>query len=82
MGDVFTSCNWALRDGHVVILLRPIQRRELNFLFRAPKAAIKRVFLITDEDNPHPGAKNAQLVTSAQTTLLVRFRLIFALLAM
>ncbi|KAL5485891.1 KU70 [Sanghuangporus weigelae] len=51
LGDVFTSCNWALRDG-------------------APKSGIKRVFLITDEDDPHPGAKNAQLVTSAQTTLL------------
>ncbi|EJD06786.1 ku70-like protein [Fomitiporia mediterranea MF3/22] len=51
LGDVFTSCNWALRDG-------------------MPKSGIKRIFLITDEDDPHPGAKNAQLVTSAQTTLL------------
>lgn len=42
-------------------------------MFRAPKAAVKRIFLITDEDDPHPGAKSAQLVTSAQTTLLVRF---------
>lgn len=49
MGDVFTSCNWVLRDG-------------------APKTASKRVFLITDDDNPHPGSK--QLVTSARTTLL------------
>lgn len=49
MGDVFTSCNWVLRDG-------------------APKTATKRVFLITDDDNPHPGSK--QLVTSARTTLL------------
>ncbi|TEB31595.1 Ku DNA-binding complex, Ku70 subunit [Coprinellus micaceus] len=49
MGDVFTSCNWILRDG-------------------APKTATKRVFLITDEDNPHPGS--GQLVTSARTTLI------------
>ncbi|KAG1842502.1 SPOC like C-terminal domain-containing protein [Suillus subalutaceus] len=49
MGDVFTSCNWVLRDG-------------------APKTASKRIFLITDDDNPHPGSK--QLVTSARTTLL------------
>ncbi|KLO17356.1 ku70-like protein [Schizopora paradoxa] len=51
MGDVFTSCNWALRDG-------------------APKAGFKRVFLVTDEDDPHPGARSAQLVTSARTTLV------------
>ncbi|OJA08279.1 hypothetical protein AZE42_03775 [Rhizopogon vesiculosus] len=49
MGDVFTSCNWVLRDG-------------------APKTASKRVFLITDDDNPHPASK--QLLTSARTTLL------------
>ncbi|KAJ3759185.1 SPOC like C-terminal domain-containing protein [Lentinula raphanica] len=48
MGDVFTSCNWVIRDG-------------------APKTATKRVFLITDEDNPHPSSK--QLKISAQTTL-------------
>ena len=48
------------------------ERKTLNILRRAPKAAIKRVFLITDEDDPHPGAKSAQLITSAQTTLLVR----------
>lgn len=51
MGDVFTSCNWVLRDG-------------------APKTATKRVFLITDEDNPHPGVGGQRLLTSAQTTLL------------
>ncbi|KAI5122729.1 hypothetical protein M0805_009814 [Coniferiporia weirii] len=51
LGDVFTSCNWALRDG-------------------TPKSGIKRIFLITDEDDPHPGAKSAQLVTSARTTLV------------
>ncbi|KAF5359498.1 hypothetical protein D9756_002900 [Leucocoprinus leucothites] len=50
MGDVFTSCNWVLRDG-------------------APKTAIKRIFLITDEDNPHPGQGSKQLITSARTTL-------------
>ncbi|EGN99327.1 hypothetical protein SERLA73DRAFT_168812 [Serpula lacrymans var. lacrymans S7.3] len=49
MGDVFTSCNWFLRDG-------------------APKTASKRVFLITDEDNPNPSS--AQLLTSSRTTLL------------
>ncbi|KAJ3862177.1 SPOC like C-terminal domain-containing protein [Lentinula novae-zelandiae] len=48
MGDVFTSCNWVIRDG-------------------APKTATKRVFLITDEDDPHPSSK--QLKISAQTTL-------------
>ncbi|KAJ7598810.1 SPOC like C-terminal domain-containing protein [Mycena floridula] len=50
MGDVFTSCNWVLRDG-------------------APKTATKRVFLITDQDNPHPGTGSKQLITSAKTTL-------------
>ncbi|KAG6820162.1 hypothetical protein H0H93_004599 [Arthromyces matolae] len=51
MGDVFTSCNWVLRDG-------------------APKTATKRVFLITDEDNPHAGPASQQLITSARTTLI------------
>ncbi|KAL7279454.1 hypothetical protein ACG7TL_007297 [Trametes sanguinea] len=51
VGDVFTSCNWVMRDG-------------------APKTATKRIFFITDEDNPHPGAKNARLMTSARTTLI------------
>ncbi|KIM39192.1 hypothetical protein M413DRAFT_447154 [Hebeloma cylindrosporum] len=51
MGDVFTSCNWVLRDG-------------------APKTASKRVFLITDEDDPHPAAGSKQLITSARTTLI------------
>ncbi|CAA7265755.1 unnamed protein product [Cyclocybe aegerita] len=51
MGDVFTSCNWVLRDG-------------------APKTASKRVFLITDEDNPHPSTSSKQLITSARTTLI------------
>lgn len=53
MGDVFTSCNWVLRDG-------------------APKTATKRVFLITDECDPHAGfdGANQQLITSARTTLI------------
>ncbi|KAJ7118563.1 SPOC like C-terminal domain-containing protein [Mycena crocata] len=51
MGDVFTSCNWVLRDG-------------------APKTASKRVFLVTDEDDPHSGPGSKQLVTSARTTLI------------
>ncbi|KAJ7462125.1 SPOC like C-terminal domain-containing protein [Mycena latifolia] len=50
-GDVFTSCNWVLRDG-------------------APKTASKRVFLITDEDDPHAGPSSKQLVTSARNTLI------------
>ncbi|KAF9072547.1 ku70-like protein [Rhodocollybia butyracea] len=42
-----------------------------NWVFRdgAPKTATKRVFLITDEDNPHPGHGAKQLRTSAETTL-------------
>ncbi|KAI0711857.1 ku70-like protein, partial [Cerioporus squamosus] len=51
VGDVFTSCNWVIRDG-------------------APKTATKRIFFITDEDNPHPGAASSRLITSARTTLI------------
>ncbi|KAM5544081.1 hypothetical protein V8D89_002267 [Ganoderma adspersum] len=51
VGDVFTSCNWVMRDG-------------------APKTATKRVFFITDEDDPHPGAGSSRLITSARTTLI------------
>ncbi|KAI0788279.1 ku70-like protein [Fomes fomentarius] len=51
VGDVFTSCNWVMRDG-------------------APKTATKRIFYITDEDNPHPGAASSRLITSARTTLI------------
>ncbi|GLB44737.1 putative ku DNA-binding complex Ku70 subunit [Lyophyllum shimeji] len=51
MGDVFTSCNWVIRDG-------------------APKTATKRVFLITDEPDPHSGPGSQQLITSARTTLV------------
>ncbi|KAF4596792.1 ATP-dependent DNA helicase II subunit 1 [Pleurotus pulmonarius] len=50
MGDVFTSCNWVLRDG-------------------APKTASKRIFLITDDDDPHSGSGSEQLLRSAKTTL-------------
>lgn len=49
MGDVFTSCNWVLRDS-------------------APKTASKRVFLITDDDNPSPAS--TKILTSARTTLI------------
>ncbi|GJE85629.1 Ku DNA-binding complex, Ku70 subunit [Phanerochaete sordida] len=51
MGDVFTSCNWIMRDG-------------------APKTATKRVFLLTDEDNPHSGPGKDRLTTAARTTLV------------
>ncbi|TCD61340.1 ATP-dependent DNA helicase II subunit 1, partial [Steccherinum ochraceum] len=51
MGDVFTSCNWIMRDG-------------------APKTASKRVFLITDNDDPNAGPGKERLTTSARTTLI------------
>ncbi|KAI0064929.1 Ku DNA-binding complex, Ku70 subunit [Artomyces pyxidatus] len=51
VGDVFTSCNWVLRDG-------------------APKTASKRIFLITDDDDPHSGAGSSRLAASARTTLI------------
>ncbi|TFK34525.1 SPOC like C-terminal domain-containing protein [Crucibulum laeve] len=51
LGDVFTSCNWVLRDS-------------------APKIATKRIFLITDSDEPHSGPGGHQLITSARTTLI------------
>ncbi|KIM74877.1 hypothetical protein PILCRDRAFT_800357 [Piloderma croceum F 1598] len=51
MGDVFTSCNWVLRD-------------------EAPKTATKRVFLITDSDDPHADALTPHaLLDPARTTL-------------
>ncbi|KAL0063987.1 ATP-dependent DNA helicase II subunit 1 [Marasmius tenuissimus] len=67
MGDVFTSCNWVMRDGSVFAIFRLgcNQADEPS----APKTASKRVFLITDEDNPHAGPGSKQLVTSARTTL-------------
>lgn len=37
--------------------------------FRAPKAATKRVFLVTDEDNPHNG--NVHMDTVAHNILEV-----------
>jgi hypothetical protein len=37
----------------------------------APKTATKRIFLITDQDDPHLGKGSQQLMTSAQTTLIV-----------
>jgi ATP-dependent DNA helicase 2 subunit 1 len=52
VGDLFTSCNWILRDG-------------------APKSATKRVFLITDNDDPLAGLHNPRLITSARTTFTV-----------
>jgi len=51
VGDLFTSCNWVLRDG-------------------APKSATKRVFLITDNDDPLVESRNPRLITSARTTLV------------
>lgn len=67
MGDVFTSCNWVIRDGWAN------WNNFENFLHlvSAPKTASKRIFLITDEDNPHPSAGSKQLITSARTTLIV-----------
>ncbi|KZV77298.1 Ku DNA-binding complex, Ku70 subunit [Peniophora sp. CONT] len=51
LGDVFTSCNWVIRDG-------------------APKSATKRVFLLTDNDNPHAGKGRERLILTARTTLV------------
>jgi ATP-dependent DNA helicase 2 subunit 1 len=70
VGDVFTSCNWVLRDGCYQILI--ISRiTSINTHNRAPKSATKRVFLITDNDNPLASSHNSRLVTSARTTLTV-----------
>lgn len=66
MGDVFTSCNWILRDGFVMFFYPYTGYWKTE---SAPKTATKRVFLITDEDNPHPGPGSTQLITSARTTL-------------
>jgi hypothetical protein len=38
-------------------------------LVRAPKTATKRVFLVTNVDDPHPGARADRYKTTAQTTL-------------
>ena len=52
MGDVFSTCNWVLRDGYAH---ETINSCWFDTPFRAPKAATKRVFLVTDEDSPHDG---------------------------
>jgi hypothetical protein len=36
---------------------------------RAPKTATKRVFLVTNVDDPHPGPLSARFKTTARTTL-------------
>jgi ATP-dependent DNA helicase 2 subunit 1 len=74
MGDVFTSCNWMLRDGFVSSRTRYVFAQTYLLLpyVEPPKSAsqtsAKRLFLITDEDNPHPG--NAQLLKTATNTLV------------
>lgn len=42
-----------------------------NTICRAPKTATKRIFFITDEDDPHPGPSGHRFITSARTTLIV-----------
>lgn len=69
IGDVFTSCNWILRDGYGYIFW--FDRSPANNSFSAPKTATKRIFLITNEDSPHSDAGSNQLTTSARTTLIV-----------
>ena len=51
LGDVFTSCNWVMRDG-------------------APKSATKRIFLITNDENPHTSKGRDRLTLTARTTLV------------
>ncbi|EIW57977.1 ku70-like protein [Trametes versicolor FP-101664 SS1] len=43
-----------------------------NWVMRdgAPKTATKRIFFITDEDDPHPGPSGHRFITSARTTLI------------
>jgi ATP-dependent DNA helicase 2 subunit 1 len=53
MGDVFSTCNWVLRDGYARVFIN--SSYGFNTPFSAPKAATKRVFLVTDEDDPHNG---------------------------
>jgi hypothetical protein len=43
----------------------------INAPYSAPKSATKRVFLITDNDDPFAGSHNPRLITSARTTLIV-----------
>lgn len=73
IGDVFTSCNWVIRDGlaHHTHGSIYVECTETYCLDRAPKTATKRIFLITDEDDPHPGLSGTRLMTSARTTLIV-----------
>ena len=68
LGDVFTSCNWVLRDGSASIKSR--MDYITDFIIRAPKTASKRVFLITDNDDPLPSIGKERLITSARTTLI------------
>ena len=75
VGDLFTSCNWVLRDGYY--RLQPIPCAMLiNAPGSAPKSATKRVFLITDDDDPFAGLHNPRLITSARTTLVVGERIL------
>jgi ATP-dependent DNA helicase 2 subunit 1 len=67
---VFTSCNWVLRDGCDQSQF-PHCSTLISTLNRAPKSATKRVFLITDNDDPLASSHNPRLVTSARTTLTV-----------
>jgi hypothetical protein len=70
VGDLFTSCNWVLRDGYCQLQLPPCAIL-INAPSSAPKSATKRVFLITDDDDPFAGLHNPRLITSARTTLIV-----------
>jgi ATP-dependent DNA helicase 2 subunit 1 len=70
VGDLFTSCNWVLRDGYRQCQ-PPLSATFNDLSGRAPKSATKRVFLITDNDDPLAGSHNPRLITSARTTLTV-----------
>ncbi len=70
VGDLFTSCNWVFRDGCRQCQPPPCARL-INSPSSAPKSATKRVFLITDNDDPFAGLLNPRLITSARTTLVV-----------
>jgi ATP-dependent DNA helicase 2 subunit 1 len=70
VGDLFTSCNWVLRDGYCHFKSPP-SAMLINVPCSAPKSATKRVFLITDDDDPFAGSHNPRLITSARTTLIV-----------
>jgi ATP-dependent DNA helicase 2 subunit 1 len=70
VGDLFTSCNWVFRDGCCPCQAPPCAML-INEPSSAPKSATKRVFLITDNDDPFAGSHNPRLITSARTTLVV-----------